>query len=520
LVELAILGLFLLAALLLVFGGWLPNPSDDYAVDFVLIPILLWVAYRFQIVGTTAAVSLMSIIAIWGTINGHGPFVEQTRYETELILQNFTLVITITLLIFSAVLKERDRFESKLVGSEKRYHDFISDSTEGIWRINFKNPLSCELELDKQVDWFFEYGFLSEANDVLARKWGFSTGDQLIGIKFSDLWPSNEGANREAIRQFVRSGYRMRDLRTMGVGLDDSVRYFSAHITGHVENDCLVYVWAIVTDITDRVYLEETKSKSRRQELQLIQANKMGALGVLISGVAHEVNNPNNLVLLNAQTLKKVWADAEVILDKHYREDPDALLGGLAYSEMHKAVPELISDIADGATRIKSIVGNLKDFARPGGMAEISDVDLNIALTRAVRLLRHFIQKKTRYFHSDYADDLPRIKGDYQKIEQIMVNLVMNALEALPNIDRAVTVSTRLNDAGTHLEVCIRDEGIGIPRKDLDKLFDAFFTTKQAQGGTGLGLEISAMLIREHGGTITFDSELGKGTKVLVRFPV
>jgi signal transduction histidine kinase len=209
-----------------------------------------------------------------------------------------------------------------------------------------------------------------------------------------------------------------------------------------------------------------------------------------------------------------------VILEQHYREDPDALLGGLAYSEMHQAVPELISDIADGATRIKNIVGNLKDFARPGGAAEISDVDLNIAVARAVRLLRHFIQKKTRHFHSEYAEDLPTIKGDYQKIEQIIVNLVMNALEALPNIDCAVTVSTQRNDTGTHLEVRIIDEGIGIPREDLDKLFDAFFTTKQAKGGTGLGLEISAMLVREHGGTISFDSELGKGTEVLIRFPV
>lgn len=92
------------------------------------------------------------------------------------------------------------------------------------------------------------------------------------------------------------------------------MRYFSVHITGHVEDNHLIYVWAVVTEITGRVYLEEAKSKSRKQELQLIQANKMGAPGVLIAGVAHEVNNPNNLVLLNAQTIKEVWRDTKLVV--------------------------------------------------------------------------------------------------------------------------------------------------------------------------------------------------------------
>ena len=519
LIEFAVLSLFLLAASLLVFGGWLPNPRDDYSIDIILIPILLWIAYRFQIVGTTAAISLISIIAIWGTAHGHGPFVEQTAFESELVLQNFTLIITVTLLIFSAILKERDLFEIKLVNSEKRYHDFVSNSTEGIWRMNFSQPLDCKLSIDAQIDWVFEQGFLSEANDVLARKWGYDSGDELIGRKFSEIVPSRETENREAVRRFIESDYRTRDLRTTGFGPDRSIRFFSTHATGHVEDGHLVYVWALITDITDRVQLEQARRKSRSQELQLIQANKMSALGVLVSGVAHEVNNPNNLVLLNAQTLAEVWRDAEHIVDEYYREQPDDILGGLPYSEMRNAVPELISDIADGAARIKHIVENLKDFARPGEVSEESEVDINSAISRAVRLLHYCIQKKTHKFTTELAQDLPIIKGNSQKIEQVIVNLLMNALEALPSPDRAVSVSTANNESNHCIEIHIRDEGIGIPSEDLDKVFDAFFTTKQAIGGTGLGLEISDMLIREHHGIICFDSSLGSGTDVLVKLP-
>jgi len=519
LTEFAVLGLFLLAASLLVFGGWLPNPSDDYSIDYILIPILLWVAYRFQIVGTTAAISLISIISIWGTANGHGPFVEQTAFESELVLQNFTLIITVTLLIFSAILNERNIFENKLVNSEKRYHDFVSNSTEGIWRMNFRQALDCSLPIDTQIDWFFKHGFLSEANDVFARKWGFDSGNKLIGKNFNDIVPGREAENREALRRFIESGYKTRDLRTTGFGLDQSIRYFSTHATGYIEDGCLKYVWAIITDITDRVHLEEARHKSRSQELKLIQANKMSALGVLISGVAHEVNNPNNMVLLNAQTLAEVWRDADHILDEHYREESDDLLGGLPNSEMRDAVPELISDIADGATRIKHIVDNLKDFARPGAVSEVSDVDINLAISRAIRLLHYFIQKKTHNFTSDFAQGLPIIKGDSQKIEQVIVNLLMNALEALPSPNRAVSVSTADDTSNHCIQIYIRDEGVGIPSEDLDKVFDTFFTTKQATGGTGLGLEISDMLVREHNGVISFDSDLGKGTDVLVKLP-
>lgn len=276
------------------------------------------------------------------------------------------------------------------------------------------------------------------------------------------------------------------------------------------------FVTGIIRDLTERKHLEE---KSRQQELQLIQASKMTALGTLVSGVAHEINNPNQLVLLNARLLADVWSDAAAILDEHAGEQGDFSLGGLPYQEMQTTVPALIDDLRDGALRIEAIVGDLKDFARPGGKGVQTEFSLNDAARRAARLLAHPINKKTTRFQIDLADDLPSVKGNPQQIEQVIVNLVGNALDALPDSGRGITVSTRWQADERCVVLDVRDEGTGIAQEHLARLCDPFFTTKSGSGGTGLGLAISSELVRAHGGRLIFESELGRGTLARVALP-
>ncbi len=276
------------------------------------------------------------------------------------------------------------------------------------------------------------------------------------------------------------------------------------------------YNTAIIRDISARKRLEET---ARQQELKLIQTNKMTALGTLVSGVAHEINNPNQLISLNSGLLADAWGDALEILEDYYRETGEFSLGGLPFTEMCKTLPVLIHDIKDGAKRIERIITDLKNFARPKGGETSVLFSLNDVIERAVRLLHHLIDCKTTNFQTVLADPLAWLRGDPQQMEQVVVNLLVNALEALPNQACGVTIATFPINGGNKICLEVRDEGVGIAPEHLEQLCDPFFTTKQAIGGTGLGLAITASLVRAHGGLLSFSSTPGQGTRARAVFP-
>ncbi len=250
-----------------------------------------------------------------------------------------------------------------------------------------------------------------------------------------------------------------------------------------------------------------------------MQANKMSALGTLVSGVAHEINNPNQMVLLNASVLADTWRDAVNALDAHRELEGDFTLAGLPYTEMREAAATLIRDLNEGARRIDRIVQDLKDFARPQRVGLQADVDVNDIAQRSARLLAHLVHRRTQHFRLALAEGLPPVRGDAQQVEQVIVNLLVNALESLPDPSRGVTLVTRRDpaDGGVLLEVI--DEGVGIPPEHLGRLCDPFFTTKQDSGGTGLGLSVTFSLVRAHGGRLDFASEPGRGTRASVAFP-
>ena len=276
------------------------------------------------------------------------------------------------------------------------------------------------------------------------------------------------------------------------------------------------YITGTIRDLTEDKKLQEI---TRRQELQLIQANKMTALGTLVSGVAHEINNPNQLVMTNCRILAQAWDDAIEVLDACERDRGEFLLAGLPYDEMRSTLPLLIQDTRDGASRIMNIIADLKGFARPRQVAD-EPFSLNEAVQRALRLLAHSIQRHTDHFHIELDEDSCTLRGDVQHAEQVVVNLVVNALESLPDRTRGVTVKTSCAASERCVLLEVIDEGAGIPPEHHDRLCDPFFTTKQASGGTGLGLAITSSLIQMHGGELSFISEPGGGTRVVVSFPI
>ncbi|HET9597826.1 MAG TPA: transporter substrate-binding domain-containing protein [Anaeromyxobacteraceae bacterium] len=264
---------------------------------------------------------------------------------------------------------------------------------------------------------------------------------------------------------------------------------------------------------------ERAVEELRVHQQQLVQAGKMAAVGVLASGVAHEVNNPNGLILLDVPLVKAALEDAQPVLDAHARRDPEFRLAGLPYARMREELPQLLDEVLAASRRIKHIVAELKDFARREDAPRLEPTDLNEAARAAVRLVDASIRRATRRFEAALSEGLPQVRGNPQRLEQVIVNLLLNACQALPDADRKVSLATRLDEARGAVVLEVRDEGRGIAPEHLPRLTEPFFTTKRETGGTGLGLSVSAGIVKEHGGSLEFDSRPGAGTCVTLALP-
>ncbi len=269
-------------------------------------------------------------------------------------------------------------------------------------------------------------------------------------------------------------------------------------------------------DITERLRMEE---ESKMLQLKLIHANKMSSLGTLVSGIAHEINNPNHFIMVNAQMVSDVWKDAMQILTDYYREHGDFPLGGVPYSEMRYIMPQLLTAMSDGSGRIKNIIDKLKDFARQGREAIDQPVDINKVIASAAVILSSQIEKYTDRFQFVAGINLPPAKGNCLQLEQVITNLIMNALVSLRDRGDAVIISTFFDEAAGSIQILVRDEGIGMSREVLDHITEPFYTTRIEEGGTGLGLSISYSIIQNHQGSLTFSSERGKGTTAIISLP-
>ncbi len=271
--------------------------------------------------------------------------------------------------------------------------------------------------------------------------------------------------------------------------------------------------------VWNRMLKREVARRARelqQHQQQLIQADKMASLGILVSGVAHEINNPNSLALLNMPIVIAAHEDSRDILEEYYRNNDDFSVAGIDYSRMRDELPQMLAEMFDGAKRIKRIVDDLKDFVRPEGPICVQSLDINALVKTAVRLVENSIHKATQNFSQSYATELPLVNGNSQRIEQVVVNLLLNACQALQDPDEAIVISTRHDrDAGMVL-IEVRDEGCGIEPDQLAHVTDPFFTTKRETGGTGLGLSVSATIVEQHGGSLDFTSVPGEGTRVLL----
>jgi len=275
-----------------------------------------------------------------------------------------------------------------------------------------------------------------------------------------------------------------------------------------------------IQSIRDISKQKADEEKSKQQQEQLFQADRMATLGTLVAGVAHEINNPITSIMLNAPVLDDLWNRVLPVLDQYYQNHDNCEPGGMSYSMIRERVPLLLSAISEGADRVSNIVAELKDFARERPPDMTDQIDLNEVGKTATGLVLNLIRKSTEQFSETYESDLPRFKGNKQRIEQVVINLLVNACQALTSKKQAISIKTGCNHSANSIFIEIYDEGSGISQEVLQRIKDPFFTTKRNSGGTGLGLAISDKIIQAHGGSLIFSSTPGEKTIARLEIPI
>jgi two-component system NtrC family sensor kinase len=240
------------------------------------------------------------------------------------------------------------------------------------------------------------------------------------------------------------------------------------------------------------IALNHMLSELKKREEQLIQSRKLAAVGNLTAGIAHELNNPLNNISLTT----------EALIDEFDEWDKETKF-------------KMLRDIFTQVERAGATVANLLDFTRRD-KEEFEQIYIRDVLERTLKLMANEISLSKVQLDLDLVDNLPSIMGNQNNLQQVFLNLFLNALQAMPDGGKLIV---RTNAENESLRVTISDTGVGIPKENINSIFDPFFTTKEMGKGTGLGLSVSYGIIQKHRGSITVESEVGKGTSFTIKFP-
>src|SRR5690606_12003761 len=277
--------------------------------------------------------------------------------------------------------------------------------------------------------------------------------------------------------------------------------------------------------------LDRALQHLRDTEVQLIQAERLAAVGELAAGVAHEVNNPVNFALNSLRVLQDTvgqvrefasrlaaidWRDAAKLPER--AKELQRLEAEIGLEEVVATLDELISIVIEGLERTGRLVAALRDFGAPGGRSG-QPLDVAQALESTLAMAGATFARGGVRLEREIEPELPVLEGDPGAIKQLFLNLLKNAVEALEETGGTVRVTAARSQDGRAVEVSASDDGPGIEPAEAERIFEPFFTTKPAGRGTGLGLSICRRIAEAHGGTLTVSSTPGAGATFTLRLP-
>lgn len=279
-----------------------------------------------------------------------------------------------------------------------------------------------------------------------------------------------------------------------------------------------------ISDINMKMLVQQQELDQRRDETRLMEellahAQRTGTLGAMVSEISHEIKNPANHVMLSANALQGMWDKVRPVIEQYIDEEDAELFFNQPAETFYRAISKSFDQIAGGVLRIKNIVEELKQYYRRADGFEVHEyIDVNKVIESALTLLHPKIRESTGNLQISYGET-PYVKCSYQQLEQVIINLLQNAYQALGDFHKAIRIRSEYRKKDDMVVITIEDEGVGISEENLSKIFDPYFTTKADAGGSGMGLMVSNRLIQKNGGKLSFTSESGKGTAAAISLP-
>ncbi len=345
------------------------------------------------------------------------------------------------------------------------------------------------------------------------------TEEEVIGRKCHDIFPVTACNTDACPIQRIIAGEPLVQIESERHRLDGS--RFPCEVTAKPLLDIDGNLLGMVEDIRDTTGKMKRKEESAFLLQQAIQAEKLASLGTVVAGVAHEINNPNSFISYNAPMAEKIWQGVKPVLDEYAANNPKWRVGHFSYQEVAESMAETLLFIKTGSDRINGIVNSLKEFAGQDKEPDNTFIQVNDIINHAYTIVGAQIRKKVGTITLNLAENMPEIYGQFQRLEQVVINLILNAMDAIPDKKTGrISVTTKYNKRLQAVLINVEDNGHGMKQEIMDLMFDPFFTTHRNQGGTGLGLAVSFGLIKEHNGTISVLSLPGRGTRFTIFLPM
>jgi len=467
-----LLGL-LLAACIVVFDSGVTEPLGASSLLYLPVPFLMWAALRFGPRLTSACYSIVAFLVIWGAGHGRGPFLQAVTYEDALSIQLFLISLAVPMLLLAAVIEERRDSERKLRASEELFSSAFRFSPD---------PIAISRRSD---------GHIIEANDRWLELLRYERR-QLARGELDPLETHIDRADRAKFATLARAEANLRDVELTlrdcgGNSRQTLVSIAPVELRGE---PCIIN---IVRDITAQRQAEADAYEQRRQ---LTHLTRVVSLTDFSSTLAHELNQPLTAILSNAQAAQRFLA----------RDPPNV-----------QEVRSILTEIADADKRAGQVIQRLRVLMKKGE-EEFLRTDLNQLATEVLEFIRGEFVMRNVAVKTSLSPDLPQVDGDRVQLQQLVLNLISNACEAMQDRGGENTLSiATAHESDDTVHVIVTDSGPGIPPDQLERIFEPFVTTKEQ--GLGLGLAICRKIARAHRGTLVADSHYGDGASFRLVLP-